>query len=322
MTLDNIAVIGLFALAGAGVAYALIYPYLSGETKADERREAVSAPVRAKRGEEVKARKGNVEDTLKEIERRQKNASRPPLNVKLAQAGLTWTKNQFIVFSAVMAGVGLFVAMLMNLPPLWFLPVMVVFGIGMPNWFLKFKKKRRINAFLHELPNAVDVIVRGVKAGLPIGDCLRMIATESQEPVKSEFRYIIEQTQLGIPLADAVLKIYERMPVAEANFFSIVISIQQKAGGNLSESLGNLSKVLRDRKKMKGKVQSMSQEAKSSAAIIGALPPLVMLFVYVTTPTYIMLLFETQMGHMLLAGCAFWMFCGVMVMRKMINFDI
>ena len=163
--------------------------------------------------------------------------------------------------------------------------------------------------------------MRGVKAGLPIGDCLRIVATEAQEPVKTEFRYILEQTALGIPLHEAVLKLYERMPVAEANFFCIVVSIQQKAGGNLSETLGNLSKVLRDRKKMKAKIVALSQEAKSSAAIIACLPPAVMIFVYLSTPQYISLLWTTDMGRLMLAGCLFWMFTGVMVMRKMINFD-
>ena len=150
-------------------------------------------------------------------------------------------------------------------------------GLGIPRWMLGFLKKRREGKFLHNFPDAVDVIVRGVKAGLPLGDCLRIIATESQEPVRSEFKVIVEEQTVGIPMGDACAKLFERMPLPEANFFGIVISIQQRAGGNLSEALGNLSRVLRDRRKMKGKIGAISMEAKASAAIIGALPIVVMM---------------------------------------------
>jgi tight adherence protein B len=111
------------------------------------------------------------------------------------------------------------------------------------------------------------------------------------------------------------------MPLAEANFFGIVISIQQKAGGNLSEALGNLSRVLRDRKKMKAKIQAMSMEAKASGYIIGSLPVAVGLLVYITSPDYIELLWTTELGRIMMAGCAMWMSMGVFVMKKMINFD-
>ena len=139
--------------------------------------------------------------------------------------------------------------------------------------------------------------------------------------MKSEFRAIIETQSVGMPLGDACAKLYERIPLPEANFFGIVITIQQKAGGNLSEALGNLSRVLRDRKKMKAKIQAVSMEAKASASIIGALPIGVMTIVWITSPEYIELLFVSQLGHLMLAASAVWMFIGVMVMRKMINFD-
>jgi tight adherence protein B len=163
--------------------------------------------------------------------------------------------------------------------------------------------------------------VRGIKTGLPLGDCMKVIAAEAQEPVKSEFRSIMETQNVGLPLSDACAKLYERIPLPEANFFGIVITIQQKAGGNLSEALGNLSRVLRDRKKMKAKIQAVSMEAKASASIIAALPIAVMTLVWLTSPEYIELLFTAQLGRLMLAGSAMWMFIGVMVMRKMINFD-
>ncbi|MDP3547289.1 MAG: type II secretion system F family protein [Phreatobacter sp.] len=322
--LDTLAIIGLAVICAGGLAYALIYPLMSGEAKADKRREAVAQtaarPIRAK-VDEVSAKRTSVEDTLKELERRQKNSSRPPLQTRIAQAGLTWSNRKFYVISAVLGLVGFLTPLIMGLSLLPAAACAVAFGFGIPQWLLNFLKKRRMVAFLNELANSVDVIVRGVKAGLPLGDCLRIIAHEAQEPVRGEFRFIVEQTTLGIPLHEAVMKLYERMPVPEANFFCIVVSIQQKAGGNLSETLGNLSKVLRDRKKMKSKIVALSQEAKSSAAIIACLPPAVMFFVYISTPQYISLLWTTDMGRLLLAGCLFWMFTGVMVMRKMINFD-
>lgn len=321
--IDALAIIGLAVVCAGGLAYALIYPFLSGAVKADERREAVAGPVArtTRKVQEPAAKRPSVEETLKEMERRQNNAARPSLPMRIAQAGLSWSKGRFLLLSGLLGVAAFGTTLAAGLSLLWALAAAVAASFGLPQWFLAFMKKRRLAAFLEELANAVDVIVRGVKAGLPLGDCLRIIATEAQEPVKSEFRHIIEQTALGIPLHEAVLKLYERMPVPEANFFCIVISIQQKAGGNLAEGLANLSKVLRDRKKMKNKIIAMSQEAKASAAIIASLPPGVMIFVYLSTPQYISLMWTTEMGRFMLAGCLLWMFIGAMVMRKMINFD-
>jgi tight adherence protein B len=194
-------------------------------------------------------------------------------------------------------------------------------GFGLPRWGLNFLKKRREKNFLKALPDAVDVIVRGIKAGLPLFDSIKVVAADAPEPLKSEFLAIIETQAIGMPLGEACARLFERMPVPEANFFGIVIAIQQKSGGNLSEALGNLSKVLRDRKKMAEKIQAMSMEAKASAGIIGSLPPIVMLLVYLSTPSYIELLWINSTGQLMLVGCALWMTIGIFVMKKMINFD-
>jgi tight adherence protein B len=194
-------------------------------------------------------------------------------------------------------------------------------GLGLPRWGLSFLKKRREKKFLAALPDAVDVIVRGIKAGLPLFESIKVVAADSPEPLKSEFLAIIETQAIGIPLGEACQRLYERMPVPEANFFGIVVAIQQKSGGNLSEALGNLSKVLRDRKKMAEKIQAMSMEAKASAGIIGSLPPIVMILVYLSTPDYISLLWTNHTGQLMLVGCVVWMSIGIMVMKKMINFD-
>jgi len=182
-------------------------------------------------------------------------------------------------------------------------------------------RKRRQKKFLEDFPNAIDIVVRGVKAGLPLNDTLRTIAMESAEPVRSEFREVIEAQAFGLPIGEAIGRMYERVPLAEVNFLSTVVNIQAQSGGNLAEALSNLSRVLRERKRLNGKIQAMSQEAKASAAIIAALPLAVMILVYITTPSYISLLWQTELGQIMLAVSAFWMTSGVLVMRKMINFD-
>jgi Flp pilus assembly protein TadB len=194
-------------------------------------------------------------------------------------------------------------------------------GLGLPRWTLSYLKTRREKAFLKALPDAVDVIVRGIKAGLPLFESIKVVAADAPEPLRGEFLAIIETQAIGMPLGDACVRLYERMPVPEANFFGIVIAIQQKSGGNLSEALGNLSKVLRDRKRMAEKIQAMSMEAKASAGIIGSLPPIVMLLVYLSTPEYISLLWTHPTGQLMLVGCVLWMSMGIFVMKRMINFD-
>jgi tight adherence protein B len=179
-----------------------------------------------------------------------------------------------------------------------------------------------LKKFGTEFPNALDVIVRGIKAGLPLNDCLRIIAQEAAEPVAGEFRQIIESQTLGLPLTEATSKLYDRMPCAETNFFGIVLAIQQKTGGNLAETLGNLSRVIRERRKMREKIQAVSMEAKASAGIIGSLPPVVAILVYVTSPRYIELLWLTQTGKVAMVVGGVWMLIGCLVMRKMINFNI
>jgi len=314
----------LVAIAIGGVVWVFIYPILSGERNAERRMASVARsepmaqrPTRAAQ----KSRREQVEGTLKQLEARQKTSKRVPLSVRLAQAGLNWSTRRFMVTAGAFGVVAFVFALLMGTGILASLGLAFAAGAGLPFWILRFLKKRREARFLEILPDAVDIIVRGIKAGLPLLDSLKLIAAEAEEPVRSEFRNIIETQSIGIPLGEACLKLHEHMPLPEANFFGIVIAIQQRAGGNLSEALGNLSRVLRDRKKMKAKIQAMSMEAKASATIIGSLPIAVMLLVYITSPQYISLLWTEPLGRLMLAGCAVWMSMGIFVMRRMINFD-
>ena len=228
---------------------------------------------------------------------------------------------KFWIISGVLAAVAGFAAFTVGGGLLGAVGMAFGAGLGLPRWLLGYLKKKREKAFLKALPDAVDVIVRGIKAGLPLFESIKVVAADSPEPLKSEFLAIIETQTIGMPLGEACARLYERMPVPEANFFGIVIAIQQKSGGNLSEALGNLSKVLRDRKKMAEKIQAMSMEAKASAAIIGSLPPVVMVLVWITTPDYISLLWTDRLGQFMLVCCVGWMTIGVLVMKKMINFD-
>lgn len=328
-TVTLIAIVGLAMFSAGGIVFALIYPRLAAEKQTERRFDAVTdrtAAISAGRSvAEAGSRKKNIAESLKELELKQKakakRSSSPPLSIRLEQSGLGWSKRTFYMFS-VGCGVGFLVLGFFITSSLYLRIAFAFVGLlGAPRFFLDFMRGRRQKKFLEELPNAIDVIVRGIKSGLPLGDCLRIIATEAQEPLRSEFRSIIEAQVAGVTLPDACAKLYERMPVTEANFFAIVIGIQSKAGGNLSEALGNLSKVLRERKKMKAKIVAMSQEAKASAAIIGSLPFIVGGLVYLTTPSYIALLFTTQPGNIILAAGGCWMLVGILMMKKMISFD-
>jgi tight adherence protein B len=201
------------------------------------------------------------------------------------------------------------------------LGAMLAGAFGMPRWILTYLVKRRSKQFINEFANAVDVIVRGVRSGLPLGDCFRIVAGEAAEPVRSEFRHIIESQSLGLSIAEACERLYQRVPVTEANFFGIVIAIQQKSGGNLGETLSNFSRVIRERRKMEGKIQAMSMEAKASAGIIACLPFSVAILVYLSSPDYISLLWKTFHGKVSIIIALVWMGVGVLVMRKMIRFD-
>ena len=321
--MDMLPIAFLAAVGIGGVAYVFLYPYLSGERAAEKRRQTIAQPdkvPRNSRGQPTRSRRESVESSLKELEERKKQ-KKLSLATRIEQAGLTWSKRQFMLVSAGVALAFMFAGLLLDANLIVIAGMGFAGGMGFPRWLLSFLKKRREQKFLNVFPDAVDVIVRGVKAGLPLVDCFRMIATEASEPVKTEFKVILDTQAIGLPLGEACGKLYERTPIPEANFFGIVVSIQQKAGGNLSEALGNLSRVLRDRKKMKAKVRAMSQEAKASAGIIGSLPLAVMLLVYLTSPGYISLLFTDPLGHLMLAASAVWMGLGVLVMRNMINFD-
>jgi len=323
MNIQAFSLAFLAATAVGGLAWVFVYPLLSGEKKAEHRRASIARPEPAARqvDKNQRSRREQVEGSLKDLEARRQKEKKIPLSSRLTQAGLDWSTQKFMIVSGILAAVCFAMAMLFGGGLIGAVGLAFAAGFGLPRWALSFLKKRREKSFLRALPDAVDVIVRGIKAGLPLFESIKVVAADAPEPLKSEFLAIIETQAIGMPLGEACARLFDRMPVPEANFFGIVIAIQQKSGGNLSEALGNLSKVLRDRKKMAEKIQAMSMEAKASAGIIGSLPPIVMLLVYLSTPDYISLLWTHPTGQLLLVGCVIWMSIGIFVMKRMINFD-
>jgi tight adherence protein B len=323
MNMQTLALAFLAMAAVGGLAWVFLYPLLSGERKAESRRASIarSEPVARQTDKNQRSRREQVEGSLRELEARRRKEKKIPLSTRLTQAGLAWTTRQFWITSGMLGAAAFAIALSFGGGLLGALGLGFAAGFGLPRWSLSYLKKRREAAFLKALPDAVDVIVRGIKAGLPLFESIKVVAADAPEPLKGEFLAIIETQAIGMPLGEACSRLFERMPVPEANFFGIVIAIQQKSGGNLSEALGNLSKVLRDRKKMAEKIQAMSMEAKASAGIIGSLPPIVMLLVYLSTPEYISLLWTHPTGQLMLVGCVIWMSIGIFVMKRMINFD-
>lgn len=328
----NIQFIGMMVLAFIVIVtllYALFFNKINNDKKASERIKSMQADpktkakVQNKRLDDKQRRKAR-ENTLKNVEEQRstgKKAASPSLQMRIVQAGLTITMPKYYIMCVVvglLVCIGLF---LFTPAPIYIaLGAGFVAGGGVPYWFVNFKRKKRFNRFTLIFPNAIDVIVRGVRSGLPLNDCLRIIAQDAEEPVKSEFRKLCEATQMGITVPDACNRLYDSIPTSETNFFAIVIAIQSSAGGNLSEALSNLSKVLRERRKMADKVQAFSTEAKTSAAIIGSLPFIVAGLVHLSTPKYLLPLFTTDTGNKIILFCAISMGFGIFVMKKMINF--
>lgn len=323
----QIILVLVVALSAAGAIYVLAYPYLSGEAKAEKRIQSVSETrstrtQRRGKEEETSNRRKQVSDTLKELEDRQKSNMKVSLRVRLQRAGLDVTPKTFWITS-VISGILVGVIVLLTttgITPLVAVAAAFIGTFGLPRFMLGKLTQRRQKKFVDSFADAIDVIVRGVKSGLPLNECLGIIARESPSPLKEEFQDIVDQQRVGVPLAECFDRMMQRMPLSEVKFFAIVIGIQQQAGGNLSEALGNLSGVLRDRKRLGAKVKALSAEAKASAWVLGALPFIVMTMVYISANDYIMLLFSTKTGNFLLVMAAIWMSVGLLVMRKMINF--
>jgi tight adherence protein B len=314
----------LFALALGGAAFA----FTGGDEMAQKRVAAVAKPAGNARGrgatpqQDAALKRKNVAVMLKDVEKnRAAKKERPTMRRRLEQAGFPKARPRtFWMICGIVAAVAASIAIYTHQTPLVIALAVFVVGLGLPRWVLGFLTNRRQKKFTENFATAVDVIVRSVRSGLPTNEALRIVAREIPNPVGSEFHSLVESLKVGVTLDQALKRMMDSMPTPEVGFFAIVMTIQSKSGGNLSEALSNLAFVLRDRKRLQGKIKAMSSEAKASAMIIGSLPPGVMGIVYLTTPAYIAKLFTERAGNLMLAGCVVWMSFGIMVMRKMINF--
>ena len=312
------------ALAAAGWA---LMP-AGSDADAIKRAKGLTVTGRADRLREARALARQPEERRKQIVTQLKNteketrAHRLSLTTRIQRAGLNIDLKTFWIFSGIAAVIGFLVGLFVT-KQIFLAPVFAfATGFGLPRWLLNMLSDRREKAFTEEFANAIDVLVRGIKSGLPVHDCFRIIAKESSAPLGPEFQTLIENMSVGMSLDQAFDKMYARMPTAELRFFTIVLNIQQKAGGNLAEAMSNLSGVLRARKMMREKAKALSGEAVASASIIGVLPPSLMLALYFLSPAYIGGLFTDPRGQLMLAGGVLWMGIGIFVMRKMIDFKM
>ncbi|OYX19643.1 MAG: secretion protein F [Brevundimonas diminuta] len=289
------------------------------KTMGGVRAEAAASAKRAAAANTPEARRKQILLQLQEVDRRQRKA-RMTMGAKLKQAGLSLPVRTFVIISVAAGLVGALLAFVLGANIIIVLGVGVAAGLGLPRWIIGMKAKARMKKFSLAFADAIDILVRGIKTGLPVHDCFKIIARESPEPLAGEFRILVEGMGVGLTLAQALDKMYERMPTPELKFFAIVIAIQQKSGGNLAEALGNLTTVLRARRMMVEKVKALSSEAIASAGIIASLPPAVMILVMLTNPSYMMLMFTDIRGQVMLMGAGLWMAIGVFVMKRMISF--
>jgi len=319
----TLAILAIIAVGAAGLAFV---PSVLGNSRADRRLKAYQGDLRTTRRElDVSRTRDQRRKTVQLALKTQSDAlnakKRVSLTDLLFQAGMTIPLGVFIRNSVIFGG-ALFVILLVTQVPYYFAAIFAVAGAYLlPRMYVKWRRKKFQSKFLDELPNAVEAIVRGVKTGLPLNDSMRVVAKDTKEPVKSEFQRVLDQQAFGFSMTEAVQVLLERVPLPEVNFFVVVISVQQQAGGNLSEALGNLARVLRNRKKMKQKVAAMSSEAKASAGIIGALPILVAIMVSVVSPEYLQPLVTTPIGQVWLGAAVLMMCLGVFVMSRMVQFE-
>jgi len=277
----------------------------------------------AKGGKKGQQRRLLIQGKLDEMESgRKKGAERITLANRLEMAGGNYTAKQYYIGSVILGLVIIAVVYFMQVGIIPALLGGVGIGFGGPRMFLGYLTNKRKNKFIAGFADAVDIIVRGIKSGLPLGECLSIIGRESPEPLSGEFRQITEGIRLGLSMSDSLERAAGRIGVPEFKFFTIVLAIQQETGGNLAETLSNLTNILRARKAMKDKVKAMSAEARTTATIIGSLPFGMGAILWLTSPEYMSDLFTTSTGNVMIVGGIVSMAIGITVMAKMINFKI
>jgi len=245
------------------------------------------------------------------------------LTDRLKRAGLTWGPTRYYLISATVT-IATFGYLFVHKELAGGLSAFagVIAGLTLPYFFVSAKIKGRKKLFIVHFPEAIDLIVRGLKSGLPITESIKTIATEIQGPVAEEFEKVGEELKLGRELSDILWDTSKKLNLPEFDFFVIALSIQRETGGNLAETLENLVDVLRRRKQVEMKIKAMSSEAKASAYIIGSLPFIMYVMLWQMNPDYMSYLVDDSRGIMLTAAALFFVGLGAMVMRKMVRFEI
>ncbi|MGH1457117.1 MAG: type II secretion system F family protein [Alphaproteobacteria bacterium] len=269
-----------------------------------------------RRAEIAKKLKASKEEEDKEQE------SRDSIAMKLQQAGLTATPKKFWLMSVVSGAGFTLLGIYLASSPLALVLLAVTGFLGFPKFVLNKMIKRRQKKFLSEFADALDAVVRLLKAGMPVSEAIKMISREYTGPVGEEMSIVYDKQKIGVPLHEAALEGCRRMPLPEMQMFAAGLAIQAQTGSSLSEVLMNLSNVIRSRFRLKRKIMALSSEAIASASIIGCLPLVVASGLYLVNPEYLEPLWTTPTGKNLVMGALFWMACGVLVMKQMINFKI
>lgn len=244
------------------------------------------------------------------------------LALRLHRSGRSWTVSQYIYASA---GLSLAVTVLLYLKsgvPLLSLGFGLFVGAGLPHFVLKKLVARRTNAFNVKFADAIDLLVRGLRSGLPVTETLGVVASEVPGPVGEEFKLITERIKIGKTMEDALQDTADRLEIPEFNFFCITLAIQRETGGNLAETLANLGDVLRKRSQMKLKIRAMSSESKASAYIVGSLPFIVFGMIYWVNSAYVGKFFIDERLMVAGIGGGIWMGIGAFIMAKMVSFEI
>jgi len=315
-----VGAIGIFLMLVIGAAISIT---MKPKMRLKKRMEAIgtfanSGSVSAKA---ENRRQKRIQDKLKGVgEVKKKEGIGDKITIALLQAGLQIEVKVLILVCIGTGILGVVVAILTNAPPLAIVAGGVIGGLGMPKFILGRMAQRRQNEFTKHFAEAIDVITRGIRSGLPVGECINVISREFEGPVGEEFTMVIEGQRLGMSLEDILARALKRIPTAEFKFFAIVLQIQKQTGGNLADTLENLSEVLRSRKRIKDKVKALSSEAKTSAGIIASLPFFVLAMLSLVNPEYVGVLF-TDGIHLVFIGLGMMAF-GIFVMAQMINFEV
>lgn len=244
------------------------------------------------------------------------------LAVRLNRTGKKWTLSQYLYASAGLVVVITLLLYLKTGAALLALGVGVLFGLGLPHFVVNHFIKRRTAQFNAKFPDAIELLVRGLRSGLPVAETLGVVGQEVPGPVGQEFRAVVERIRIGRTMEEALQETADKLGTAEFQFFVITLAIQRETGGNLAETLSNLSDVLRKRAQMKLKIRAMSSESKASAYIVGSLPFIVFGLIYWINPNYIGGFFEDDRLIITGLGGLVWMSIGAFIMAKMVSFEI